>query len=129
MPLLDLSDLVDDPDFADDTGTLFLVRTMVAVNGFGEVVGSSTPTPLTGTITPASGSVLDLLPDGARASGAILLHTKTPLHVVTDGQEADGILYRGKAYTVSALADYSAFGVGHCAAVCTLTSLTAAQPA
>lgn len=129
MPFLDLSDLVDDPDFADDSGTLFLVRTTVTVGTNGRAQSTTDTTALTGTVTPASGTMLELLPEGARASGAILLHTKTPLHVVTDTQAADRILLRGKTYTVSALADYSAFGAGHCAAVCTLTSLTAPQPA
>lgn len=127
MPLLDVSDLLDDPDFAAEPGTLFLLTRAQGVGENGRTRTTAARTPLEGVAMPASGAMLDLLPDGARASGAIAVYTRTKLSVQTERTAADRIEYLGALYTVSALSDFSPYGSGFCAAVCTLTDLTA-QP-
>lgn len=129
MPILDLADLIDDPDFADDTGTLFLRRTGQAVGNNGRVQASPAATPLHGVVTQADGDALKLLPEGARAEGAIVVHTRTRLYVASDTHQADQVLWQDQTYTVGAVANWSTFGSGFCAAVCTLKSLTGPSPA
>lgn len=129
MPFLDLSDLIDDPDFADDSGTLFLRRTAAAAGTNGRGQSAPQDEPLAGVVTQASGDALRLLPEGARAEGAILIHTRADLRVVSEGYAADQVLWQGRTYTVAAVADWTTFGAGFCAAVCTLKNMTARPPA
>lgn len=128
MPLLDVSDILDDPDFAADPGTLFLVSAAVRVNDFGEAESTPARAPLDGVAMPASGEMLKRLPEASRAEGAIVVYTRTRLSAQGARTEADQVEYLGALYTVSVLMDFTPYGAGFCGAVCTLTDLAAAQP-
>lgn len=120
MPLLDVSDILGDPDFADE---FIVIRRAETVNEYGESVVTQTEIFASGVVTAASGSILEQLPEGTRATGAILIHTQVRLEIVSATAQADRIRWAGNLYTVTNLSDYSRYGGGFVAAVCTLTDI------
>lgn len=118
MALLDVSDVLLDPDFMDQ---LTVTRFTLSVGLSG--VGSRTSTTSTfyGVVTSDSGDILERVATGERVKGSITVHTKYRLR---DGsgasQTADEITFRGQTYTVSQVNDYSHFGRGFVSAVCDL---------
>lgn len=136
--MIDLSDLCDDPDFAQP---LMIVRRVETVGSNG--VATGTPT----TVSPApmgsvqSGANPDLLrgTDLATADNLITVYTKFRLRMEgsttnysgsTDAYgnpvpgvgsqtfQADIVYYNGDPYQVIALQDWAAYGAGFVAAIC-----------
>lgn len=124
MPLINVDELMDDPDFVTDT--LVVLRTSEAVNAQGRnVVTKSPPLPFRGTIVPARARDLQRLPEGSSSSGVIVIITVerlTPGNPRT-GKPADQIRWKDDLYVVSALDDYSEYGAGFVCAICTLQAL------
>ncbi|MCX5495373.1 hypothetical protein OSH11_11695 [Kaistia dalseonensis] len=121
MPLLDVSDVLADPDFAD---TLTLTRATQSVGSDGIATRAEVVSTISGVVTSNSGDVLKRFPDMARVSGSILVHTTARL-VASDGPtEADRLTWQGRDYTVSVLNDYSSYGAGFVVAGCELLQLT-----
>jgi len=121
VPLLDVSDLLSDPDFAD---TFDVIRYGDSVDDDG--VGSEAPAPitgLTGVIQPASELSLQRLADGARLASTIEIHTTFPLTSGIDGQGADEVIYQNATYTVTDVADWTRFGVGYVRAIAQMKDL------
>ncbi|MCX5516231.1 hypothetical protein C3941_19775 [Kaistia algarum] len=121
MPLLDVSDVLADPDFAD---TLVLTRSTQTTGSNGRATRTSVQSTISGVVTSNSGDVLKRFPDLARVGGSILVHTTARLVASADNVEADVLTWRGRDYTVSALNDYSSFGAGFVVAGCELVQLT-----
>lgn len=117
MALLDVSDVVLDPDFADK---LTLLRNVQTVGTNGRAVNVPSQKTFYGVVTAASGANLARLPSGEMVSGAIIVHSKLPLSSGAPGQTADEIVFRGRTYTVSRVDNYSHFGAGFTAATCEL---------
>lgn len=121
MALLDVSDVLLDPDFMDQ---LTVARFAISVGLSG--VGSRTSTTATfyGVVTSDKGDILERVATGERVKGSITIHTKYRLR---DGsgasQTADEVTFRGQVYTVSQVNDYSHFGQGFVAATCDLKPL------
>jgi len=120
MPLLDVSDIITDPDFVD---TVTVTRTtVVTVNGRGQ--RSSRAFPARGVVTSSQGDTLDRQAEGRLRHGSITFHTRTRLYPGQGDTDADEITYRGQRYTVTSVNDYSAYGAGFVAAECELKPLT-----
>lgn len=62
--------------------------------------------PVIGTIHPATGKILDLLPEGFRAGGSQHLYTSTELNTVTSGKIPDTVLHRGLQLQVTSKKDW-----------------------
>lgn len=121
MALLDVSDIVLDPDFMD-TG-LTRHRALQAVDDNGRASDAETNLTFDAVVTSDSGEMLARMPDGSRVSGAIMVHTTLDLTPGRGDTPADEITWQGRRYTVERLADYSHFGQGFNAAICALKSL------
>lgn len=122
MALLDVSDLLADPDFAD---TLTLIRSVETVTDEGLAERTETSATITGVVQSGAGDMLRLGADAAQASGAITVYTTTPLRVVSEAGPADVLEWRGRRYTVVQVSDWGNFGAGCYAATCELRPLTA----
>jgi galactose-6-phosphate isomerase len=128
MPLLDVSEVLLDPDFQDS----FTVKRQVqTVNDKGVVVLVPIISTQYGVVTMDDGTVAKRFPDLERVEGAILVHTKYRL---TDGTisglstlTADIITWpvtNGREYNVQFVDNYSRYGDGFICAICTLRDLT-----
>lgn len=114
MPLLDVSDILTDPDFADE---ITITRTVITVER-GRTKKNQTTIPAVGVVTSDQGDILDRLPDMRRVAGAILVHTAETLIASDDERDADIIEWAGKQYTVIDVNDYSRYGAGFTCAKC-----------
>lgn len=117
MPFLDVSDILDDPDFAT---AFHVVRVTETVGDNGRPVRTEALIPAYGVITQGSGDVLERRSDFRAISGNITVHTKFELLVsdTTRNRDADLIQWNGRRYTVAAISDWSDYGTGFFAATC-----------
>lgn len=119
--LLDLSDIVNSPEFAS---TFTVVRGTSLTNTLGRVVTSKQYIPnIVGVIQPASGEALLQLPDGARTNGALQVYTTYQLRGEGPNNPPDRIVWEGNSYLVTVLSGYQ-HSAGFSAAVCTLEDMT-----
>lgn len=126
MALLDVSELMTDPDFVDQT--ISIVRTAITVGANGRATESITNHPgIRASVQPASGQQLRLLPDAAQQNGAIQIFTTFILQPTAPGYNADQVLWEGNTYTVENLSRYTNWGSGFVRAVCALKSLVDGQ--
>lgn len=121
MPLLDVSDVLDDEDFADE---LTLTVRVVTIDGNGRGQTSESTTPICGVVTSDKGRNRDLIAEGQRVVGSIMVHTSTRLTSGGDGREADVVTWNGRQHTVVSIDDYSRYGGGFICAHCDLMPLS-----
>lgn len=125
MPLLDMSDVLTDPDFNDKLTCTRNVQTMVS----GYAVNTPTTTNFYGVVTSSDGSQLHRDAAAAHVSQTISIVTMFKL---TDGNStisgvvsaADIVTWNGKQYTVRHVDDYSRFGRGFTQAIAELIPLS-----
>lgn len=124
MPLLDVTEILIDPDLAD---TFSVIRTTTSTNSSG--IASSGPartySNVVGVITWDDGTILERAAEGVMIKGRITICTK---FILTDGDQlydADQIVWNGNTYTVSKVDSYSRFGPGF---VCAYADLKPVNP-
>src|SRR5437868_9537152 len=122
MALLDVSDVLLDPDFVDTS--LVCERATIAVGDDGRSVASPANIPFSGVVTSNNGDVLDRIAEGQRIKGSITIHTRFSLIEGGAGQDADVVQWRGRRYTVTNVNDYAHFGAGFVVAYCDLIPLS-----
>ncbi|WLW59827.1 hypothetical protein RA224_21665 [Achromobacter aegrifaciens] len=118
MALLDVSDVLLDPDFMD-TG-LVCNRMAQTIDADGIATNTATAQPFAAVVTSDKGDVLHRNADGSRIVGSITVHTIFRLSDGSAGQDADEIVWQGRTYTVVNVNDYSHFGRGFVCATCDL---------
>lgn len=121
MPLLDVSDVLLDPDFAD---TITVYRQAVTVGSDGRSVRVQTAFNTGAVITPDKFSTLQRQAEGANVSETITVTTQFRLTSLTDGYDADEILWNGKRYVVIAVGDCTRYGAGFVEASASLKGMS-----
>jgi hypothetical protein len=121
MALLDVSDILTDPDFMD-TG-LICERNVQTVGTDGMAVNATTTTTFSGVVTSDNGDLLERTADGARIKGNMTIHTRFPLDDGSSANAADVVQWKGRRYTVTVVNDWSHFGRGFICANCDLIPL------
>lgn len=122
MALIDVTDVLSDPDFCDYG--IICERNSQIIGEDGLARNTITKTRFTGVVTTNEGDLLDQLATGQRIKGSILIHTKFVLKDGTVGFAADIVEWRAKRYTVSKVSDYSHYGRGFVCATCDLLPLS-----
>lgn len=122
MPLLDVSDVLLDPDFMDSS--LACTRQDQTVNDDGLAVNAETVSPFSGVVTNNTGDILLRRAEGERIAGSITIHTKFRLCDGQDGRSADIVTWLGARYTVTNVANWSTYGAGFVMATCDLIPLS-----
>lgn len=123
MALIDVSDLLTDPDFTD---TVTLIRRSVTVNTYGEGVLTETPSSITAVVQGANTETLERMPEGARLSDLIEIYYKGTLTAESASGYADVIVWHGKRYQVFEVTeDFTNYGAGFTKAVCKLEAVNA----
>ncbi|WCM21362.1 hypothetical protein NDK50_07915 [Paraburkholderia bryophila] len=121
MPLLDVAEILLDPDFVD---SLVCARNIQTVGSNGLAVDAATSTPFYGVVTNNTGDLLMRLAEGSRISGSITVHSQFNLIAGAAGIDADIVTWNGRQYTVTNIGDWSRFGKGFTAANCELIPLS-----
>lgn len=111
MALIDVTALLNDPDFADSF--TFARRVQVMVNGratFASEAGAAV-----GSVQINAPEVLDRFPDAGRPDQWIRIYTTTRLIAQDDDARvyADVITWRGRTYQVKAVDDWGNYGAGY----------------
>ena len=123
MALIDVSELLTDPDF---TNTVTLIRRASTVNTYGENVMTETQSTITAVVQGANAESLERVPEGARLSDLIDVYYKGALHAESPSGYADIIVWGGKRYQVfEVVDDFMNFGAGFTKAVCKLEAVNA----
>ena len=121
MPLLDVSDVLLDPDFAD---TITVYRQAVTVGSDGRSVRVQTSFTTGAVVTPDKFSTLQRQAEGSNVSETITVTTQFRLTSSTDGYDADEILWNGKRYVVIAVGDCTRYGAGFVEASASLKGMS-----
>jgi galactose-6-phosphate isomerase len=121
MPLLDVSEILLDPDFV---GSLVCARQTQTVDDNGIATDTASTIPFYGVVTNNTGDLLMRLAEGSRINGSITVHSRFLLQAGSDGMDADIVTWNGRSYTVTSVGDWSHFGIGFTAANCELIPLS-----
>lgn len=128
MPLLDVSEILADPDFAADDG-FAVTRRVATANTYGETTITETAYTAAGVVLAGGGDTLTTLQDAQQAASTIEIYTPFKLVVATGTTLADLVEWQGTIYVVSAIQDWGAFGAGFYHATCTMRDLLQQAPA
>lgn len=122
MALIDVSDLLRDPDF---TNVVTLIRRSVAINAHGENVMTETPCYITAVVQGNDTETLEKLPEGASLSDAITVYYRGTLTAERPGGYADIIVWNGLRYQVKSVTeDFQNYGAGFTKALCILEAVS-----
>lgn len=125
MPLLDVSEVIADPDFSDD---LQVIRSFRSVDNTGRTVDTPGFYDTYGSVQPAPQASLVQIPEAERSGSYISVVTPFRLIPLTDSTSPDQVVWQGRSYRVRMLRDWSTYGTGFVEAICELTSFTVDGP-
>lgn len=125
MPLLDVSEILSDPDFADD---IIITRSQRSVDNNGRTVDTPGTYFTYGNCQPAREAQLHQLPDTERIGSFISIVTPFRLFALTATTAPDLVTWKGQFYRVKIVRDWSAYGNGFVEAICELTTFTSDGP-
>ncbi len=114
MALIDITDIVIDPDFQD---AITIVRRADSVNSYGENVIAETTENVRAVIQPASPDDLQRLPDSVRRRDAVTVYYAGDLSA---DAYPDVVVWGTKRYQVGGTEPFGNWGRGYTKAVCTL---------
>lgn len=121
MALIDVSDILRDPDF---TNRIQLIRRSVTVNEHGENVMAEATSYITAVVQGDNTETLTKLPEGARLSDVITVYYRGLLTAERAGGYADVVVWSGKRYQVKEVTeDFLNFGAGFTKALCVLEAV------
>jgi hypothetical protein len=110
MAQLGVSELFSDPDFIDP---ITIIVRQTAVNSFGENLVTESSCAAFGSVQPASGKVLNRLPEAMRLADMSSFWVKSPIPISGGGKYPTILVFRGKRYQVQVVFDWSNFGPGY----------------
>jgi hypothetical protein len=120
MAGIDVSELLNDPDFTDKV--TLITRALTLVDGRTSLVENIIPN-LSMSIQPASGSDLKKLPEGARGSEALAVWYQGELASLRQNGYSDIIVWNNKRYEVQHVEPYGNWGNGYYKGIATLTKV------
>lgn len=121
MPLIDVTDVLSDPDFVDD---FTVIRSTRTVDQHGHAIDLPGQFYTFGSIQPTNGNTLMLLPEAERVGSFITIYTMFPLISLSDTTAPDRIIWHNKTYQVKMLNDWTDYGQGWVRAICELINMT-----
>lgn len=114
MATLDVADLLEDPDFADNFS---VERRSAVANQYGENVITAEILSAVGVVQPG-GSDLVRTPDMGYATNQIRVFTKFRLRGPTPGYQPDVVIWNEARYIVRRVSDFTNYGQGYIDAQC-----------
>lgn len=126
MPLLDVTEVLLDPDFVDTT--LVCHRQIQSRDDDNFTTNTQQDIPFSGVVTVDRSLEARRMTAGQNISGAILIVTKFRLTQGQPGLDADVVTYRGREYRVTFVDPYTAYGAGFVQAHCELMEFDGGSP-
>ncbi|HHE5355683.1 TPA: head-tail adaptor [Klebsiella pneumoniae] len=131
MPMLDVTEVLLDPDFVDLT--LVCHRQVQTVDEDNFPVNTAQDIPFSGVVTVDRSLEAKRMAAGQNINGAIFIVTQFRLTQfrLTQGQpglDADTVTYRGREYRVTFVDPYTAYGAGFVQAHCELMEFDGGTP-
>lgn len=126
MPLLDVSEILLDPDFVDMS--LVCHRSTQVTDDDGFTKNSMQNLPFAGVVTVDRSLEAKRMEAGQAIGGAILIVTQFRLTQGYQGVDADIVTYQGRKYRVTFVDPYTAYGAGFVQAHCELMEFDGGQP-
>ena len=117
MSFLDVSEVINEPLYTE--GAQWVQR-QVVVGDDGVAVFTETRSAILVIPTSGDGSTLDRRRDGGVVEHRQRFYTTAALSPGVKGEDADRILWRGRVYQISSVADWLGWGAGFVSAACTL---------
>lgn len=108
--MIDVSEVITDPDFCQDIPVLRSTGDFVKGRW---VENAKTPVTLLGVITPMSAKELQQLPEADRVIGSINIYTIQPIYLTSGDnpkRTSDQVLWKGHYHKVVQVNDYSDHG-------------------
>ncbi len=124
MPLLDVNDVITDPDFAQDFTVVRFVRT---VSAQGLTIDSPGLFATYGVILPLSGAQLAMLPEAERVGSYITVITPFKLVALSATTAPDHVQWHGQDYLIRSVNDWTDWGQGFVSAIGQLTGAMVAD--
>lgn len=115
MARIDVSELMVDPDFVD---TVSIFTRVPTVNSFGEMTLQESCIQTVGSVQPASGRVIQRLPESLRVANLSSFWIKGKLTATAPGKYTDILVFKGYRYQIQTIFDWSNWGEGYCEGVC-----------
>lgn len=110
MANIDVSEVLEDPDFQDSFGVL---RSVENVDSHGRGVLTQARSIAIGVVQPASGRQMELTPEATRTSEMLEIWTQFGLQEATDQTQADIVVWHSKQYVVVRVDDFDNWGQGY----------------
>lgn len=126
MPLLDVTDVLFDPDFCDTN--LWVTRRSQAVDDDGFAKDTDSKTRFSGVVTVDRSLENRRMQAGQVIGGAILVVTTERLTQGQTGRDADVVTYQNRDYRVTFVDPYTAYGAGFVQAHCELLPFDGGTP-
>lgn len=126
MPLLDVSEILLDPDFVDMS--LVCHRSTQVTDDDGFTKNSTQNLLFAGVVTVDRSLEAKRMEAGQAIGGAILIVTQFRLTQGYQGVDADIVTYQGRKYRVTFVDPYTAYGAGFVQAHCELMEFDGGQP-
>ena len=124
MPLLDVSNILGDPDFVD-TFTVTQYTQTISSGGMASNTANVIHS-VGGVVYPNDNIDLIKMPDGEVLNGSITIVTRFRLTNGAGNRDADVVTWNGRTYQVKAVSDWSRYGAGFIEAVCQLNLVSPA---
>ncbi|WP_334468697.1 head-tail adaptor [Arsenophonus sp. PmNCSU2021_1] len=118
MPMLDVTDVLFDPDFCDTS--LTYTRREILIDDEGITSTKESTFPFSGVVTVDSSIEAQIRTSGQLVSGRILVVTTTRLIAGETHHIGDIVTYQGLKYLVKSVDPYTAYGAGFVQAHCEL---------
>lgn len=115
MAQIDVTELMGDPDFVSP---VCLITRVAVINNFGEVSLNEVSLNTFGSVQPASGRVIQRLPEALRVANLSSFWLKAEILVNADGKYTSILVFKNKRYQVQTVFDWSNFGQGYSEGVC-----------
>ena len=115
MGQIDVTELLGDPDFVDEVE---LITRTPFINSLGENELKEVVCQTVGSVQPASGRVLQRIPEALRVANMSSFWLKGTITASSPGKYSSILVFRGKRYQVQTVFDWTNFGEGYCEGTC-----------
>ena len=118
MALIDVSELLIDPDFTDPA---IRITCVTQYDAYGKAQITETSQNITAVIQSGTQGELEKFPEGSKLSDSIVVYYRGELRMCNSGGLSDIIVWQGRRYQVADVdGDHLNWGAGYTRAICTL---------